>query len=70
MIKADIVTEVSPIVGSERQSEELMRHLLERFEEDPTKIWELEFFGRSFHDILREVFKQSFPECLKHHSKT
>ncbi|HHV72055.1 MAG TPA: stage IV sporulation protein A [Clostridia bacterium] len=54
MIKADIVTEVSPIVGSERQSEELMRHLLERFEEDPTKIWELEFFGRSFHDILRE----------------
>jgi stage IV sporulation protein A len=54
MIKADIVTEVSPIVGSERQSEELMRNLLEKFEEDPKKIWELEFFGRSFNDILRE----------------
>lgn len=54
MIKADIVTEVSPIVGSERQSEELMQHLLDQFEEDPKKIWELEFFGRSFHDILSE----------------
>ena len=47
MIRADIETEVSPIVGSEKQSEELVNYLLSEFESDPQKIWESNIFGKS-----------------------
>ena len=54
IIKADIQTEVSPIVGSEKQSGELVRFLLTGFEEDPKKIWESNIFGKSLHDLVNE----------------
>lgn len=54
MIRADIETEVSPIVGSERQSEELVKYLLSEFETDPTKIWESNIFGKSLHELVNE----------------
>ncbi len=54
MMSARIQTEVSPIVGSERQSEELIRYLLEGFEENPTKIWESNIFGKSLHELVNE----------------
>ncbi len=54
MIKAEIETEVSPIVGSEKQSEELVNYLLSNFEDDPTKIWESNIFGRSLHELVNE----------------
>ena len=54
MMLADITTEVSPIVGSERQSEELVRYLLREFEENPTKIWESNIFGKSLHELVNE----------------
>ena len=54
IIKADIQTEVSPIVGSEKQSEELVRFLLTGFEEDPKKIWESNIFGKSLHELVNE----------------
>ncbi len=54
MIKADITTEVSPIVGSERQSEELVSSLLSDFEADPKKIWESNIFGKSLHELVNE----------------
>jgi len=54
MIRADIETEVSPIVGSERQSEELVKYLLQGFEEDPAKIWESNIFGKSLHELVNE----------------
>lgn len=54
MIKADIQTEVSPIVGTEKQSEELVNYLLNEFESDPKKIWESNIFGKSLHDLVRE----------------
>lgn len=54
MIKASIETEVSPTVGSERQSEELCKFLLKEFEEDPTKIWETNMFGKSLHELVGE----------------
>lgn len=52
MIRADIETEVSPIVGSEKQSEELVTSLLREFEGDTIKIWESNIFGKSFHDLV------------------
>lgn len=54
IIQANIRTEVSPIVGSERQSEELIDYLLKDFEEDPEKIWESNIFGKSVHDLVNE----------------
>ncbi len=54
MIKADIETEVSPIVGSEKQSEELVNYLLSEFESDPQKIWESNIFGKSLHELVNE----------------
>ena len=54
MIRADIETEVSPIVGSEKQSEELVKYLLDEFEENPQKIWESNIFGKSLHELVNE----------------
>ena len=54
MIKADIETEVSPIVGTEKQSEELVHYLLEEFETDPSKIWESNIFGKSLYELVNE----------------
>lgn len=54
MIRADITTEVSPIVGSEKQSEELVTYLLSEFETDPKKIWESNIFGKSLHELVNE----------------
>jgi len=54
LIRADIETEVNPIVGSEKQSEELVHYLLSEFESDPAKIWESNIFGKSLHELVNE----------------
>ena len=54
MIRADIQAEVSPIVGSEKQSEDMLGFLLEEFEGAPEKIWQSNIFGRSFHELINE----------------
>ena len=47
-------TEVSPLVGTEKQSEELVKYLLNEFDESPTKIWESNIFGKSLHELVNE----------------
>ena len=54
MIRADIETTVSPIVGNEKQSEDMVNYLLQEFEGDTGKIWQSNIFGRSFHEIVNE----------------
>ncbi len=54
MLKADIKTEVAPIVGSESQSEELVKYLLDGFQDDPHKIWESNIFGKSLNELVNE----------------
>lgn len=54
MMKANITAEVSPIVGSENQSEELVTHLMQEFEENPVKIWESNIFGKSLHELVND----------------
>lgn len=54
MIRADIETEVSPLMGSEKQSEEMVSYLLQEFEGDTARIWESNIFGKSFHDLVSE----------------
>ncbi len=54
MMSANITTEINPIVGSEKQSEELIAYLLTDFEENPKKIWESNIFGKSLHELVNE----------------
>ena len=54
MLRANITTEVAPIVGSESQSEELIMYLLKEFEEDPSKIWQSNIFGKTLDSLVNE----------------
>jgi stage IV sporulation protein A len=53
-IKADIETEISPIMGTEKETEELFKSLLEQFESDPTKLWQSNMFGKSLEVLVKE----------------
>ena len=54
MLRTNITTELTPIVGSEQQSEDLVMFMLNEFEEDPVKIWESNIFGKSLHELVNE----------------
>lgn len=54
MIRADVEASVSPVVGTEKQSEDMVNYLLQEFEGDIGKIWESNMFGRSFNELVSE----------------
>ena len=54
VLRADITTEVSPLIGSEKQSEELIQYFLSEFEGEPNKIWQSNLFGKSLYDLVNE----------------
>ncbi|MGB9791946.1 MAG: stage IV sporulation protein A [Thermacetogeniaceae bacterium] len=54
IIRADITAEITPIIGTEKQCEELVRYMLEEFEDDPQRIWQKDIFGKSLHELVRE----------------
>ena len=54
MIKAQIETEIHPVVGTEVQTEELVQNLLRQFAEEPEKIWESKMFGTSLYELVME----------------
>lgn len=53
-IKADIKTEISPIMGSEKESEELVKALLDQFDTDPASLWQSNMFGKSLEVLVKE----------------
>ncbi len=54
MIRANIETEINPIVGTEQQSQNMVRYLLREFEEDPKSIWASNLFGKSLYELVNE----------------
>lgn len=69
LLRADIETEVNPIMGSEKQSEELVKYLLSEFEVDPKKIWESNIFGKNLHELVNEGLRnklQRMPEDARY----
>lgn len=54
MIRTDVQAEISPIIGTERQSEELIQYLMREFEGEPEKIWRTNLFGKSLNALVRE----------------
>ena len=51
MIRVDIDTEISPMVGGEKQSQDLITYLTG---EDPEKLWESNIFGKSVYELIQE----------------
>ncbi|MBE3554532.1 MAG: stage IV sporulation protein A [Thermicanus sp.] len=54
LVRVDVESEFSPIIGTEKQSEELVRFLMQDFEKDPNSIWNTEIFGRTLYSIVNE----------------
>ena len=68
IIKADISTEVSPIVGNQNQGEEMVKYLLDEFEQNPSEIWESNMFGKSLNDLVKEQLQSklyTMPEEIR-----
>lgn len=54
LIKADVETEVSPIIGNEEQSHEFIENLIADYETSPEKIWDLNIFGRTLSSMIND----------------
>ena len=54
IIKTSISTEITPLIGTESQCEELVKYILSEFEDDPQKIWNTNIFGKSLHELVQE----------------
>lgn len=68
IIRTDISTEVSPVVGSESQSEDLARSLMEQFENGGEDIWETNLFGKSLREMVTEQMESKVndvPDSLR-----
>ncbi|WP_376746830.1 sporulation stage IV protein A, partial [Anaerospora hongkongensis] len=65
IIRTDVQAEISPIIGTEKQSEELIQYLMREFEGEPEKIWRTNLFGKSLNSLVREGIQNkitSMPE--------
>lgn len=51
MIRVDIDTEINPMVGDEKQSQDLIDYLMG---EDPDKLWQSNIFGKSVYALIQE----------------
>ncbi len=54
IMKVDVSTEVAPTVGTEKQGEDLINFIMNKFEDNPAGIWETNMFGKSLHDLVNE----------------
>lgn len=54
LIRADIETEISPIVGTEEQSQDLINFIAEQMDEGPESVWGMNMFGRNMHDMVKD----------------
>jgi stage IV sporulation protein A len=54
MMRADIQTEISPMVGDEKQSQELVDHLLGDYQENAERLWQSNIFGKSVYDLIND----------------
>lgn len=54
MIRANIEAELSPTVGTEAETEELVKNLLSEFDENPKEIWHSKLFGKTLYDLVAE----------------
>ncbi|MBQ7354577.1 MAG: stage IV sporulation protein A [Clostridia bacterium] len=58
LIRTSIETEISPVVGTQQQSEDLIKYLLSEFEENPASIWSTNLFGKTLYELVNEGIHQ------------
>ncbi|KLU60544.1 stage IV sporulation protein A [Peptococcaceae bacterium CEB3] len=69
ILRADVTTEITPLIGTEKQAEDLVKYILDEFETDPKRVWESNIFGKSLHDLVREGIQNKLykmPENAQH----
>lgn len=54
LIRANIKTEINPIVGTEQQSEEMVKYMLKEFDADPQKLWNSNMFGKTLYELIND----------------
>ena len=54
MIKTGIKADLCPVVGSEEQSEKIIKSLAEEYEENPARVWEFNMFGKSLYELVSD----------------
>ena len=54
IIRTNVSTEITPLIGTEKQCEDLVRYITSEFEDDPSKIWQTNIFGKSLHELVSE----------------
>ena len=54
IIRTSVGTEITPLIGTEKQCEELVKYIMNEFEDDPQKIWQTNIFGKSLNELVQE----------------
>ena len=68
MLMTNIETEVTPAIGGETASEDIINFLLQGFDGDVNRIWQSNIFGKSLNDIAEEGLNakiEALPESAK-----
>ena len=68
IIRTDITAEITPLMGTERQCADLARYITEKFQENPSQIWNYDIFGKSLHELVTESIQgklQTIPENVQ-----
>ncbi len=58
MIGIDVMTEINPVVGTEQQSNDLLRYLTNEFDHDPESLWNTNMFGKTLKELADEGLKE------------
>jgi stage IV sporulation protein A len=54
IISTEVTTEIAPVVGTESQSEDLIKYLNTEFQEHPDRIWDTKIFGRTLYEMVTD----------------
>lgn len=52
IVRVDVESEVTPLVGNESQCQDLVEYLQTRYEQDPDGIWETNLLGKSLYSLV------------------
>lgn len=68
IIRSDITSELVPMMGSEKQCEDLADFMRAKFAEDPMQVWQYDIFGKQLYELVRENMEsklQKMPENVQ-----
>ncbi len=66
LLSVNIKSEFTPVVGTEKQSEDLANYLMEEYSENPQKLWESNLFGKSLYEMVRDGISNKLDNMPPH----